>query len=139
MAAQKSKKEFLAEIFVIFKCYKPNLTNQDFQRSSFFHTICQAIRKSKNRNSGKLFSLAQLIKVFNVLDSFKLYGRLLENPKTGALVNYFCLKRIQNLLCKTFDAYRPNKHVKFRPKSLPNSSSTNEVNKLPKSFWIFHK
>ena len=27
-------------------------------------------------------------------------------------------KWFQNLLCKTFDAYRPNNDVKFRPKSL---------------------
>ena len=51
-----------------------------------------------------------LIQFFNFVDSSKPYGRLLENQKTGGSKELF-------LLCRTFDAYRPNKDVKLRPKS----------------------
>ena len=47
----------------------------------------------------------------------------LQTTKQIALGNYFCLKMISQLtklLCKTFDAKRPNKDVKSKPKSFSN-------------------
>ena len=39
----------------------------------------------------------QLIKALKSLDSSRSHGRLLENPKTGTLGIYFCLKVISKL------------------------------------------
>ena len=63
----------------------------------------------------------QLIKILNSLDSFKLYRGLLANPKGGSRKgNCFYLKISKLASCKMFDAYKPNKDVQLRPKSLSN-------------------
>ena len=43
-----------------------------------------------------------LIKALNSLDSFRPYGKPLENQEEGALENYFCLKMICRASQKTF-------------------------------------
>ena len=57
--------------------------------------------------------------------------------KLGVRGSYFCSSVSFSKTRQTFDTYRPNKDVKFRP--FVKMPSPNELNKLPKSFWMCHK